>query len=91
MLINNFLENSAQKYPDKQAVWYKNEWMTYAQIDAFANKLANYLKGAGICRGDRIAVLYENSFDYIISYFAVLKIGGIAVLLNTETTTESFN
>jgi acyl-CoA synthetase (AMP-forming)/AMP-acid ligase II len=89
MLINNFLENSAQKYPDKQAVWCQNEWMTYAQIDASANKLANYLKSTGIQRGDRVAILYENSFDYVISYFAVLKIAAIAVLLNTETTSES--
>lgn len=89
MLINNFLENSAQKYPDKQAVWYKNEWMTYARIDTLANKLANYLKKIGICRGDRVALLNENSFDYIISYFAILKAGAIAVLLNTETTAAS--
>lgn len=86
MLINHFLENSAQQYPDKQAVWYKNKWMTYAEIDILSNKLANYLKETGVCRGDRIAILYENSFDYIVSYFAVLKAGAVTVALNTETT-----
>ncbi|MHC4721092.1 MAG: class I adenylate-forming enzyme family protein [Planctomycetota bacterium] len=89
MLINDFLENSAEKYPDKQAVWYKNEWRTYAQIEASANKLANYLKETGIRRGDRVAVLNENSFDYVISYFAILKTGAIAVLLNGDTTCDS--
>ena len=89
MQINEFLENSAQNYPDTQAVWYKDRWMTYAEINTLANKMANYLKEVGISRGDRVAILYENSFDYVISYFAVLKAGGIEVSLNTETTVDT--
>jgi acyl-CoA synthetase (AMP-forming)/AMP-acid ligase II len=89
MLINHLLENSAQRHPDSPAVWFKNEWMTYAQLDLLANKLANYLKDSGIRRGDRVAILYENSFNYVASYFAVLKAGAITVALNTETTADS--
>ncbi|MBN1763998.1 MAG: acyl--CoA ligase [Sedimentisphaerales bacterium] len=89
MLINHFLENSAQKYSDKQALWYKNNWMTYGEIDLRSNRLANYLKDVGIARGDRVAILYENSFDYVISYYAALKAGAITVSLNTDTTIES--
>ncbi len=86
MQINNFLENAAQRCPDKKAVWYKDQWMNYGQIDVLSNKLANYLKEVKIQRGDRVAILYENCFDYIISYFAILKIGAVDVSLNTETT-----
>jgi len=89
MIINHFLENSAQKFPDKQAIWHENEWITYIEIETLANKLANYLKSISICRGDRVALLHENSFDYVISYFAILKAGAVAVLLNTETTTDA--
>jgi len=89
MQINHFLEDAAEKYPDKKAVWYKNQWMTYAEIETLSNKLANYLKEVRISRGDRVAILYENSFDYVIAYFAVLKIGAIDVSLNTETTVET--
>jgi len=88
MQINNFLENAAQKCPDKVAVLRHDLEMTYAEIEVRANKLANYLKEVNVCRGDRVAILYENSFDYIISYFAVLKIGAIEVSLNTETTAD---
>ena len=52
MQINNFLENAAQKYPDKKAVWYKDKWMTYSQIDVLSNKLANYLKEVKVQKGD---------------------------------------
>ncbi len=87
MLTHHFLENSADKYPDKEAVWYKDQSMTFSQIEQLANKLANYLKQVNICRGDRVAILYENSFDYVVSYFAVLKAGAVVVALNTETGT----
>ena len=37
MQVNNFLEYAAERYPDKEAVWYNNEWMTYSAIDELAN------------------------------------------------------
>lgn len=86
MQINHFLENAAKKYPDKKAIWYRDKWMTYGQINVLSNKLANYLKEVKVQKGDRVAILYENSFDYVISYFAVLKVGAVDVSLNTETT-----
>ncbi|UCE50111.1 MAG: acyl--CoA ligase [Phycisphaerales bacterium] len=89
MQINMFLENAAQKYPDKVAVLYHDRQMTYAEIEVRANKMANYLKEVNICRGDRVAILYENSFDYIVAYFAALKIGAIEVSLSTETTVDA--
>ena len=89
MQINEFLERSAEKFPDKQAVWYKDEWMNFARLNTLSNKVGNYLKEAGICRGDRVALLYENSFDYIIAYYAVLKAGAVTVALNTETTRDA--
>ena len=89
MQVNQFLEISAQKCPDKNAAWYKNQWRSFSEIDTHANKVGNYLKANGIQRGDRVALLYENSFNYIICYYAILKIGAITVSLNTQTTTES--
>ncbi len=88
MKINHFLELSAQRYPNKNAVYYKNQWLSFCEIDLLANKMGNYLKSNGIQRGDRVALLYENSFNYIICYYAILKIGAITVALNTQTTTN---
>ena len=89
MQVNNFIESSAQRYPDKEAIWYNNEWMTFSQVDILSNKLGNYLKEIKIQRGDRVALLYDNSFDYVIAYYAILKIGAITVALNTDTTSEA--
>lgn len=89
MQINQFLERSAETSPDKEAVWYKNQWMTFSGLEALSNKMGNYLKDNGVNRGDRVAILYENSFDYVIAYYGILKIGGVTVALNTETTTDA--
>lgn len=60
--------------------------MAYGELDMRSNQLANFLRENNVGRGDRVAVLYENSFTYIISYFAVLKAGALAVPLNTDIT-----
>ncbi len=89
MQVNRFLENAAEKYPDKKAIWYQDNWMTFLEIDQASNQLANYLRKSGVKRGDRVAILYENSFNYVIGYYAILKAGGVTVALNTETTVDS--
>ena len=89
MQINQFLENSAEQYPDKNAVWYKNEWTTFGQLEALSNKVANYLREIGISSGDRVALLFENSPAYIICYYAILKVNAVTVALNTETSVNS--
>lgn len=88
MQINDFLENATNKFPHKEAVWHNDKWITYSEINNQSNKIANYLIKKGIKREDKIALLYENSFNFIISYFAILKIGCVVVALNTEATEE---
>ena len=89
MQVNEFLELSAQKYPERKAAWYKDKWKTFAELEVMANKVGNYLKEQGIRRGDRVALLYENSFDYVAAYYGILKAGAVTVALNTETTTDA--
>lgn len=84
MLVHRFLEDSAQRTPDKEAVWFNNHWVTYSEIEIKANKIANFLNERGIRKGDRVAILYENSFNYVISYYAILKSGAVTVEINTE-------
>ena len=88
MLVHQLLEKSAREFPDKPAVWFNQQWMVYSQLDAKANQLANYLVSRGVKRGDRIAILLENSFEYVIAYYGVLKAGAVTVELNTDILAE---
>ncbi len=84
MLLHETLKSSAQKYPQKIAVVYQKQRLTYAKIDKFSDSLAHLILEKGIKKGDRIALLLENSADYVISFFGILKSGAVAVPLNTQ-------
>ncbi len=81
-MIHHFLENSAARYPDKTAVIHNNERVTYSRINILSDNLARHLHANGIRWGDRVALLMENSVDYIVSYYGILKAGAVASPLN---------
>lgn len=92
-LVHQFLENSADKKPLKIALVQGDLRASYQEINSKANQFANWLIDRGANPGDRIAILLENSLEYVIAYYGVLKSGAIAVPLNTgskENEIESF-
>lgn len=80
--VHHFLEQSAAQYPDKTAVVHGEERIPYAALNQAANNLAACLNTSGIGKGDRIALLMENSVDYVIAYYGSLKAGAVAAPLN---------
>lgn len=85
MLVHEFLERSAERYPDKTALVCANRRLTYSQVEAQANRLANALRRAGMSRGDRAAIFLPNGVEAVLSIFAVMKAGGVFVCLNPTT------
>ena len=55
---------------------------TYSELNARCNATANALAGLGVGRGDRVALLLMNSAEYLETFFAIAKLGAIAVPLN---------
>lgn len=82
-LINHFLEHSAEHFPDKEAVVHGENIFSYLQIEEYSNRIGNWLLAADIQKGDRIALLHRNSFEYIGLYYGILKSGAVVVPLNT--------
>ncbi len=87
--VHSFLEESAQRFPDKPAFFAENRWYDFAYIERESNKLARLFKELNVRRGDRVAFYIENSIEYVITYYAVLKVGAITVALNTELTADN--
>jgi long-chain acyl-CoA synthetase len=85
MLLNHFLENSAETFPDKMALVCQKEKLTYQEIDKSANRLAWGLKEAGVGRGERVAIFLENSVESVISIFGILKADAVFVVINPTT------
>lgn len=91
MQVEQFLENSARRYPEKIALVCKSERFTYRQIEEEANRLANALIGVGVKRGDRVVILLPNSVEAVISIFAILKAGAVFVVINPTTKADKLN
>ena len=76
------LERNAFMKPDAIAVIFKNKEFTYGDINVEVNKLANQLTDLGVRRGDRVCIWLPNGMEFIYAFYAVLKIGAMAVPMN---------
>ncbi|MFB8000019.1 long-chain fatty acid--CoA ligase [Streptomyces sp. NPDC056002] len=80
--LASMLEHTARHHPVREAVSQGSTRMTYAEVDAAANRAANLLTGLGLARGDRVALSCPNRLDFPVLYYGILKAGGVVVPLN---------
>ena len=80
--IGDLLWRSAERFPDKTAIVYRNIRQSYAQLDEAVNRMANALTERGIRKGDRIALLSRNSHAFVVVFFAAARLGAILVPIN---------
>lgn len=73
--LGDIPRHGAVRHPDREAVVFENVRLTYSQFNERVNRLANVLADKGYKKGDRLAVLSENSHKYLEIYFAASKIG----------------
>jgi long-chain acyl-CoA synthetase len=77
-----FLEESARKYPDAPCTIFKGAKITYSEMNAYTDRLAAGLASIGIKKGDRVGIFIPNTPQFVMAYFAILKIGGVVVATN---------
>jgi long-chain acyl-CoA synthetase len=77
-----YLSRSVQKFPDRMALAYEGFKITYSQLDEMVQRFAASMRAFGIQKGDRVAILLPNVIACVVSYYACLKIGAIAVMNN---------
>ncbi|UCE56267.1 MAG: long-chain fatty acid--CoA ligase [Desulfobacterales bacterium] len=82
MNLTHYLEASAQKFPEKIAVRYEGQTITYGQLNAACNCLAAGLKQMGLAEQDCCALMMPNSIHAITAYYALAKIGAVVVPIN---------
>jgi long-chain acyl-CoA synthetase len=76
------LEDSAKRYPTRDAFVFMDTHLSYAQANGAANQVANGLKAMGIQAGDKIALSCLNLPYFPMLYFGILKAGGVVVPLS---------
>lgn len=73
---------SALRYPDHPAIHYYGSNISYRELQNQAERLAGYLQQAGVKDGDRVLLYMQNSPQYIIGYFAILRANAVVVPVN---------
>ncbi|HJT56152.1 MAG TPA: class I adenylate-forming enzyme family protein, partial [Ktedonobacteraceae bacterium] len=79
---DELLTHTAERFPENEAVIFKNENLTYRELDALVNALANALLELGIGRGQHVCLLMANRPEYLICWFAVIRTGATASPMN---------
>ena len=82
--IVDIVEAQARKRPGNIAIQHLDQTMSYAQMDARANRYAHWALSAGIGRGDCVALLMENRPDFICAWLGLFKVGAQVALINTN-------
>lgn len=73
---------NARKYPEKTSLRYNGNSLTYGALREASERAAGLLQGWGIKKGDKVAIMSQNTPDFVIAFFGIIKAGGVAVPVN---------
>ncbi|MNO18773.1 Tyrocidine synthase 3 [compost metagenome] len=77
--IHEWFEKQAELTPDRTALIFKDEILTYIEVNQRANQLARVLRNFSVTSGSIVSIMVHRSFDMVISALAVFKAGGAYV------------
>jgi amino acid adenylation domain-containing protein len=81
-LVHDLLSDSAARHPDRPAVVDGERSMSYAELDATANRVAHLLRECGVAHGDRVGLFLDKSLEAVVGIYGTLKAGATYVPLD---------
>jgi long-chain acyl-CoA synthetase len=90
-MLNNLgqvLPVGARKYGDKAALITKGRAFSFKELSDLSGRLANGLRGLGVGPGDRVTLYSQNCWEWIVSYYATARVGGVVNPINVMLTPE---
>src|SRR5580704_16031117 len=83
------LEVSARRYPKKPAFIYYDNALSFPELEDQATRLAGYLQQrCGVGAGNRVLLYMQNSLQFVIAYYAILRANAVVVPLNPMYLTQ---
>ena len=86
--VVHLIAEQATRSPKATALLFDGETMTYGELEARSNQLANYLRAQGLKREAFVGICVERSFDMVIALLGVMKAGGAYVPIDPEYPAE---
>ncbi|HEY0835670.1 MAG TPA: AMP-binding protein [Azospirillum sp.] len=81
-LVHHLLTDTARRVPDKTALVAGTNRRSFAELDRDSDAVAGALRRLGVRRGDRVAIMLENSVEYVTAFFGTMKAGAVYVPVN---------
>ncbi|MBD2786221.1 amino acid adenylation domain-containing protein [Xenorhabdus sp. DI] len=91
LAIHQLFERQVEKTPTATALIAGDKTLSYAQLNARANRLTHQLIKRGICPNDHVAILLERSIELVVAQLAILKAGAVYVPIDTGVPDERKN
>ena len=85
------LEHNLKNRSDKTALWSEYGQFTFREVSDQVNKVGNALNRLGIGFGECVAILCPDRPEWVFTFFATIKIGGVALGMNTMLSTEEYD
>ena len=79
-LLHEMLSDAAQDFPQRTALHFFGQQISYRELDSLSNRFAHALRKLGLNRGERVAVVLPNVPQFVIAFYGTLKAGGVPVL-----------
>src|SRR5829696_6196931 len=80
--LASIIEHHARLTPDREAIVWRDTRLTFAQLNALSNRVANALAEMGVGHGDKVALSCPNLPFFPVVYYAIMKVGAAVVPLN---------
>ena len=88
-LTPDMIEDTVDAHASRPAFILDDGEISYAQFDAYANRVANWAVSTGIEPGDTVALYMGNRWEYVAIWYGLSKVGVITALLNNQVTGHS--
>lgn len=82
--LSKVLSDTATAFPDRDAIITQDHRFTYRDLDEQVDRLARGLMALGVEKGERVGLWMPNIAQWVIAYFAIARIGGVVVPMNTR-------
>lgn len=80
--IYSLLQAQVHLHPDKTALIFENKTFSYREFFASVNRTAYALQNYGVTAGTKVSLLFYNGIRFLATFYALQKLGAVAVLLN---------
>jgi long-chain acyl-CoA synthetase len=86
--LGEILPTAARRYHDRVALIIEEKSFSYGELDQLSNRVANGLTASGVQPGDRVTLYGPNSWEWLVSYYGIVKTGAVVNPINVMLTSE---